>query len=79
MPELSIGNELDLQKLFKKIYDAAHVIAEFKSAMDQLIIEKYGYHYSDKDLDTIIECLDYGVADCTYNEFNKMMLGGEEK
>ena len=63
----------DLSKLFYKMQKLANEISDNKSKFDELIQDKYGYHYSDEDLDEIIDCVDYGHGHLTFREFNQIM------
>jgi hypothetical protein len=62
-----------LEVLYNKLYDASHVIAQYKANFDKFVEAKYGFHYSDLDMDTIIDSLDYGTANMTFAEFDKLM------
>lgn len=63
----------ELRKLFYKMQKLSNDMSNNKSRFDELIEEKYGYHYSDKDLDEIIDCVDYGHSTMTFREFNRIM------
>ncbi len=40
----------------------------------KLVENKYGFHYSDRDLDQIIECLEYGWdSTLTFKKFEHIM------
>lgn len=68
-----VSNMSELSKLFSKMQKLSVEIQKNKSRFDEMIEEKYGYHYSDKDLDKIIDCLDYGNRSMTFKEFDKIM------
>lgn len=63
----------ELSKLFYKMQKLSNEISDNKHRFDELIEEKYGYHYSDKDLDEIIDCVDYGHGRMTFQEFSRIM------
>ena len=68
----------ELKKLFYKIQELSNTISELRPRFDELIEEKYGYHYSDKDLDMIIDCVDYGTGTMSFKEFDKMMRDNKD-
>lgn len=41
--------------------------------LDQLIQQRWGFHYSQTDHDRIIDTLDYGTDDLEYSQFIKIM------
>ena len=59
--------------MFYKIQNLSKAISENKSNFDNLIIEKYGYHYSDENIDEIIDTVDYGHGHMTFRQFDKLM------
>lgn len=44
-----------------------------KMLLDREIEKVYGFHYSDRDLDYIIDSLDYAQGKLTFKEFDKIM------
>ena len=62
-----------LSKLFYKCQKLSSQHQEILRELDTLIVEKYGYHYNDEDLDDVIESLDYGHVTLTFREFDKIM------
>jgi len=68
-----------LRQLLKQINEAAIFVAKNKAEFDDLIEEKYGFHYSDQNLDEIIECLDYGATRMSFQEFNKAMMDEKKR
>lgn len=64
----------ELSKIFYKMQKLAVQQSQLKPRFDQLIEEKYGFHYSDVDLDKIIDCVDYGQGTMTFREFNQIMM-----
>lgn len=63
----------ELSKLFYKMQKLSKEISNNKARFDRLIEDKYGFHYSEKDLDEIIDCIDYGNGNMTFKEFDKIM------
>ena len=68
-----------LKFLLKKINQATMVVNKYKSEFDSLVENEYGYHYSDKDVDEIIDCLDYGLSEMSFEEFDKIMKKHTDK
>ena len=60
--------------LFERAYKASIQFRREKQRLDKEIEKVYGYHYSDKDIDELIDTLDYGTGTLTFEEFNKIML-----
>lgn len=54
-------------------------ISTNKKEFDDLIEKQYGYHYSDKDLDWIIDSMDYGLGKLSFEDFNKIMIDNKSK
>ena len=47
--------------------------------LDQKIVERFGFHYSQTDSDPMIDTLDYGTQDMEYKDFIKDMSVFKEK
>lgn len=67
----------DKSKLDKKFYDKVVKLAidwaEIKQEFDSKVENTWGYHYSDSDIDEIIDSIDYGHGDLEYNRFRELM------
>ncbi len=61
------------KRLFNKVNRLACELKEASTRLDRQIKNKYGFHYSDKDMDDIIECLDYGNEYMSFEQFIKLM------
>lgn len=61
------------KRLFCQVQSAAVSLSAIRSVFDAEIKERYGFHYSDKDIDEIIECLDYGFDTMTFEKFKALM------
>jgi Ca2+-binding EF-hand superfamily protein len=66
-------NDKKLKILFHDFLIINKIFFGMKRALDKKIIKHYGFHYSDKDLDYIIDSLDYGQGKLTFEEFDKIM------
>lgn len=71
--------EKRLRHLLEYMNKRSQEISANKNEFDNLIEEKYGYHYSDKDLDWIIDNVDYGLGKVSFEEFDKIMLENKNK
>ena len=67
-----------LEKLFNAYIPISKKWMKAKRLLDAEIIKVYGFHYSDKDLDYIIDALDYVVGDITFKEFDMIMKRTKE-
>jgi catalase (peroxidase I) len=67
------------KRFFKTVTRKACEWAAMKQQFDMLVEEKYGFHYSDKDLDEIIDSIDYGNGGLSFEEFEKIMLSNQQK
>lgn len=41
--------------------------------LDEKIVEEWGFHYSQTDNSPMIDCLDYGTNDMTFEDFTEWM------
>lgn len=64
-PELSV--------MLKKVQKLSNTLNDIRPKFDELVEEEYGYHYSDKDIDEIIDCVDYGNGFLTFCKFDRLM------
>lgn len=63
----------ELKKAFNRKMKAASENKAAGHALDALISEKWGFHYSDRDMDWIIDSLDYGHGGLDFKGFVRMM------
>ncbi len=68
------NKKLKLKKLLTKMNNWACNISANKRDFDNLIIDIYGYHYSDVDEDMIIDSVDMGLKTISFEEFDKLMI-----
>ena len=62
-----------LRQLFEAAKKAARKKAQIRAELDERIINKWGFHFSDVDADQIIDCLDYAQGSMTFEEFVEIM------
>ena len=62
-----------MKKLFDKKKKLVRDTLSVGHKLDLLIVEKYGFHYSETDDDAIIDSLDYGTGAITFEEFDRRM------
>lgn len=67
----------EFKRLFHRVQRKAIEIVELRTTLSEEIEHRYGFHYSDRNIDSIIECLDYGFDKMSFNEF--ITLLEEEK
>lgn len=51
---------------------------ELKCIFDEWIVRKYGFHYSDRDVDYLVDSIDYGLKPVSFKEFDKIMKKEKE-
>ena len=71
---MKITKEKRLKYLLTYINKRSFEILRRKKEFDDLILEKYGIHYSDVDEDWIIDMVDYGTGIISFKEFDNLML-----
>ncbi len=58
---------------FNKVKKLARQLRAESWKLDRMIDEKWGFSYSYTDDDKIIDTLDYGIGDLTFEEFKETM------
>ena len=58
---------------FNKVKNLAKKHKEESTKLDRMINEKYGFSYSETDDAKLIDTLDYGTDDITFEDFNLKM------
>lgn len=58
---------------FNKVKKLARQIQQESWKLDRMIDEKYGFSYSETDDDKMIDTLDYGTDDISFEEFDLRM------
>lgn len=59
--------------MFYRVQRLANNLSVIRTVFDLEIEKRYGFHYSDKDIDGIIDCLDYGSGELSFTEFKKLL------
>ncbi len=62
---------------FEKVKKLAIKKQDESKKLDQMIDKKWGFSYSDEDIDEIIDSLDYGTGDISFERFVKLMNNPE--
>lgn len=62
-----------LKKLFNDKKKAIREAKDIGFQLDQMIVEKWGFHYSETDDDRIIDTLDYGTSGINFEDFESLM------
>lgn len=63
------------KRLLEQVNNLACKLKIASTKLDEQIRKKYGFHYSDKDMDEIIDALDYGDSWISFERFTKLMDG----
>ena len=58
---------------FNKVKKLSQELQKESWKLDRMIDDVYGFSYSETDDDKIIDTLDYGTDDITFEEFNSRM------
>ena len=72
-------NEKRLKYLLNYINKRNCEVSTVKNEFDTLVEEYFGFHYSDKDIDYIIDKVDYGLGYLEFNEFKNVMESEKNK
>lgn len=64
-------NDKQFQKLLDKAVKSAIQHRELMEQVGKECIERYGYHYSDIDVDCVIDAVDHGIGFITVDEITK--------
>ena len=59
--------------LFYRLQNAANKKEVLRERFNRGMAKRYGFTYSDKDIDGIIDCLDYGVGKMSFKKFRALM------
>ena len=62
-----------LKAQFNKVQKIAANALYERRKLDKLIEKEYGFSYSDTDDDLIIDSLDYGTSEITFEDFTSRM------
>jgi hypothetical protein len=68
----------ELKKQFQKTIKLSIEYNFEKHFLDDLIEAYYGFHYSDRNMDYIIDSIDYGQG-ITFEEFNSIMTNEKKE
>lgn len=67
------------EKLFNRVLELANKLRKESAKLDIQIRKEYEFHYSDADIDEIIDCLDYGQGTISFRKFIELMNEEKEK
>ena len=65
--------EKKLEAQYNKVMKLASKKQEEGNKLDSMINKKWGFNYSEMDLDEIIDTLDYGIGNTSYEHFKIIM------
>jgi len=63
----------ELRKLFYSTQNACVNSTHLLECFQKRVEESYGFSYNNLNLDEVIDCLDYGGGEMTFNYFNRLM------
>ena len=66
-------NNKKLKNQFEKVKRLSQKKHEEGHKLDLMIEERWGFSYSDEDLEEIIDTLDYGTSDIPFKRFTELM------
>ena len=66
-------NKKEMQSLFELKKEFVKETRFVGHTLDSLIYKQWGFSYSQTDDDRIIDCLDYGTSDISFEEFVSLM------
>ena len=66
-------NKKEIQSLFERKKELVKEVRHIGQSLDSLIFEQWGFSYSLTDDDRIIDSLDYGTSDITFEDFVSLM------
>jgi len=66
-----------MKKTIKQLFEEKKKLVaktnEIGRQLDRMIVDKWGFHYSDTNDDPIIDTLDYGSTSISFENFKKRM------
>jgi len=72
-----------MKKSMKQLFEEKKKLVvktnEIGRQLDKMIVEKWGFHYSETDDDPMIDTLDYGTSGISFVNFKKRMDTYKEK
>ena len=64
----------EMKRLFEGCRDKSYELLKLRMEFDSFQEKHYGFNYNDRDMDDIIDVIDMGDGDMTFNRFHKRML-----
>jgi len=61
------------KQLFTRMMKTSIKMSRVKTEFDRAVEKKYGTHYTDHDLDEIIDAIDYGGGGLSFDRFTELM------
>ena len=72
-----------MKKSMKQLFEEKKKLVvktnEIGRQLDKIIVEKWGFHYSETDDDSMIDTLDYGISGISFDNFKKRMDAYKEE
>lgn len=69
----------EMKRLFEECRDRSYELRRLREEFDDLQEEHYGFVYNNRDMDDIIDVIDIGGGNMTFNQFHKRMLEEKER
>lgn len=64
----------EMKRLFEECRDRSYNLRKLREIFDGFQEEHYGFIYNDRDMDDIIDAIDMGGGNITFDRFHKRML-----
>lgn len=65
----------ELEKQYNKVKKLAQKHLDEGAKLDRLIMDRWGFKFSETDDDAIIDTLDYGIDNISFKTFERKMNG----
>lgn len=64
---------------YNRVKKLAQQLRDASAVLDNMIEDRWGFHYSNTDDSAIIDCLDYAIGDLDYKDFVERMDNYEKQ
>ena len=63
-----------LEEFYQKTVEACMISTRYLLRLNEMEEEVYGFNHNDRDLDGIIDSVDYGGGGLSFKRYHKMMM-----
>ena len=71
---MKLSDMAEMKRLFEGCRDRSYELRKLREEFDRFQEKHYGFIYNDRDMDDIIDVIDIGEGDMTFNRFHKRMI-----